>query len=80
MGGFIIGAENGCNQCGLVTHDDGSRVTWRCSTCQKLVCRYCAQREPTGREILCITLCSPACKNIRRTENTMLQQPDDTEE
>ena len=77
MGGFIIDAENSCNQCGRVTHDDESKVTWECSVCHKLVCRYCCVTDPSGREILVPTFCSKACHRLHVTEATMLHQPID---
>lgn len=78
--GFIIDDPLGCNRCGRVAHADRSPVTWLCAGCGKLTCRYCAIRDPTGREILTTTLCSRECRLIHDTTNIILQLPLDDED
>jgi len=67
--------DNGCIRCGKTVNDEGgvqSPVMWRCSGCNRLVCRDCAlclpdfsgpnpEPEPGGREYYTATLCSKVC-------------------
>lgn len=35
-----------CNQCSRTENNDGSSVTWVCSSCGKHVCRHCTLTLP----------------------------------
>jgi hypothetical protein len=57
------GPSCGCSQCGVVQHDDGSRIAWKCSQCSRLICRSCTLTIP-GRlpaEYYEQTLCGVEC-------------------
>lgn len=52
-----------CGTCRKTEHEDGSKVTWKCSVCEKTICRECTLTIPGScpLEYFERTLCSHAC-------------------
>lgn len=52
-----------CSRCAERANPDGSRITWRCAVCKKLVCAGCTLTIPASSpaEYYELTLCSTAC-------------------
>jgi len=59
----LIAEHYGCAVCQRTRHEDGSRITWKCSYCGALICRRCALTIPGSRppEYYQATFCSKTC-------------------
>lgn len=58
-----MSAEPRCCQCGTARNPDGTSVTWKCASCEGLVCQQCTLTIPgrVPREYYEQTLCSAPC-------------------